>query len=121
MPDLLNMRNFVVPEIIFGQGSGKLTERHEKQFSAKKVLIVSSPRKDNIIAEAELFKTIREQKIISGITQHLSENWRKESEGKIKSINIKNYLEDFISDLILTFIPEGIEIETTFTISFPIA
>ncbi len=30
---------------------------------------------------------------------------------KIKSINIKDYLMDFISDLILTFKPEGLEIE----------
>ncbi len=43
MPDLLNMRKFVAPEIIFGQGSRKLAGRHAKQFSAKKVLIVSDP------------------------------------------------------------------------------
>lgn len=43
MSDLLNLRKFVAPEIIFGNGSRLLTGKYAKQFGARKVLIVTDP------------------------------------------------------------------------------
>ncbi len=41
--NLLNLRRFIVPEFIYGQGAINLTNRHIKNFSAKKVLLVTDP------------------------------------------------------------------------------
>lgn len=43
MSDLLNLRKFVAPEIIFGVGARRLVGKYAKQFSASKVLLVSDP------------------------------------------------------------------------------
>lgn len=43
MSNLLNLRKFVAPEIIFGDGSRHLTGKYARQFGARKVLIVTDP------------------------------------------------------------------------------
>lgn len=43
MSNLLNLRKFVAPEIIFGDGSRHLTGQYARQFGARKVLIVTDP------------------------------------------------------------------------------
>ncbi len=43
MADLLKLRKFVSPEIIFGEGSRHLTGKYARQFGGRKVLIVTDP------------------------------------------------------------------------------
>lgn len=43
MSDLIKLRKFVAPEIIFGDGSRHLTGKYARQFGARKALIVSDP------------------------------------------------------------------------------
>lgn len=43
MSDLLNLRKFVAPEIIFGRGARMLVGKYAQQFLAQKVLIVTDP------------------------------------------------------------------------------
>ena len=43
MTDLLNLRKFVTPEIVFGAGARKLAGNYARQFMARKVLIVTDP------------------------------------------------------------------------------
>lgn len=40
---LLNLRKFLVPEIVYGEGALKLAGRHASNFGATKVLIVTDP------------------------------------------------------------------------------
>ncbi len=43
MTDLMKLRKFVSPEIIFGNNARKLAGKYASQFSARKVLIVTDP------------------------------------------------------------------------------
>lgn len=43
MSEILNLRKFVSPEIIFGSGSRHLAGKYAKQFGARKVLLVTDP------------------------------------------------------------------------------
>jgi alcohol dehydrogenase class IV len=43
MTDYMKLRKFVSPEIIFGNGARKLAGKYARQFSARKVLVVSDP------------------------------------------------------------------------------
>lgn len=43
MSQILNLRKFVAPEIIFGSGSRHLAGKYAKQFGARKVLLVTDP------------------------------------------------------------------------------
>lgn len=41
--DIVNLRKFVSPEVVFGVGARKLAGKYAKNFSAKQVLIVTDP------------------------------------------------------------------------------
>ena len=41
MKEIIGLRKFVAPEIVFGSGARLLAGRYAQQFSAKKVLLVS--------------------------------------------------------------------------------
>lgn len=43
MSQVLNLRKFVSPEIIFGSGSRHLAGKYAKQFGARKILLVTDP------------------------------------------------------------------------------
>lgn len=43
MSEIVNLRKFVCPEIIFGQGSRKMAGQYARQYGGKKVLIVTDP------------------------------------------------------------------------------
>ncbi|WP_432464256.1 alcohol dehydrogenase-like regulatory protein ErcA [Agarivorans sp. QJM3NY_33] len=43
MPNLLNLRKFVAPEIIFGAGARMLVGKYAQQFSVEKALLVTDP------------------------------------------------------------------------------
>lgn len=63
MSSLLNLRKFVVPEIIFGSGARLLAGRYAQQFSASKVLVVT----DKGVIEAGWLKDIEESLQEAGI------------------------------------------------------
>lgn len=61
--DLFNLRRFIIPEFIYGQGAINLTSRHVKSFGAKKVLLVTDPG----IIQAGWVKKVEENLIQEGI------------------------------------------------------
>ncbi|MBU0475637.1 MAG: iron-containing alcohol dehydrogenase [Bacteroidetes bacterium] len=60
---LLNLRRFVIPEFIYGQGAINLTSRHIRNFGAKKVMLVTDPG----IIQAGWVKKVEENLIQEGI------------------------------------------------------
>ncbi len=41
METILNLRKFVMPEVVFGKGARKLAGQYAEKFSLKKVLLVT--------------------------------------------------------------------------------
>ncbi|MCP4119105.1 MAG: iron-containing alcohol dehydrogenase [Desulfobacteraceae bacterium] len=70
MPDILNLRKFVAPEIIFGAGARKLAGRYAQQFSASKVLIVT----DKGVIAAGWLADVRKSLEEAGIPYHVFSN-----------------------------------------------
>jgi len=67
MSDLLNLRKFVSPEVIFGSGARKLAGTYARQFSAGKVLVVTDPG----VIRAGWLKDVEESLIESEIAYHI--------------------------------------------------
>ena len=70
MSNLLNLRKFVAPEIIFGAGARKLAGRYAQQFSASKVLVVT----DRGVIAAGWLADIRQSLEDAGIPYHVFSN-----------------------------------------------
>lgn len=78
MSDLSNLRKFVAPEIIFGNGARKLSGKYVRQLGGRKVLIVTDP---GVIAAgwlAEVQKSIEETGIPYAVFADVSPNPRSE-------------------------------------------
>jgi alcohol dehydrogenase class IV len=70
MDDLLNLRKFVAPEIIFGTGARKLVGKHALQYKASKVFIVT----DGGVIEAGWLKDVEESLSNVGISSYVYKN-----------------------------------------------
>lgn len=60
---LLNLRKFIIPELVYGEGAINLVCHHIKSFSAKKVLLVTDPG----IKQAGWLKKVEDDLIQEGI------------------------------------------------------
>lgn len=67
MADLLNLRKFVSPEIIFGNGSRTLAGKYARQFSARKALLVTDPG----VISAGWLKDIESSMDEAGVPYHI--------------------------------------------------
>ncbi|MDA3810281.1 MAG: iron-containing alcohol dehydrogenase [Spirochaetaceae bacterium] len=63
MSDLLKLRKFVAPEIIFGSGARKLAGKYASQYTARKALIVT----DKGVISAGWLKDVEESLINAGV------------------------------------------------------
>ena len=70
MSDLLNLRKFVSPELIFGSGARKLAGRYARQFLASKVLLVT----DEGIIKAGWLTDVEESLNEAGVPYHVFSN-----------------------------------------------
>ncbi|MBI9091220.1 MAG: iron-containing alcohol dehydrogenase [Desulfobacterium sp.] len=70
MSDLLNLRKFVAPEIIFGAGARKLAGRCAQQFSASKVLLVT----DKGVIAAGWLADVQQSLEEAGVPYHVFSN-----------------------------------------------
>ncbi|MBB6480563.1 alcohol dehydrogenase-like regulatory protein ErcA [Spirochaeta isovalerica] len=76
MSEILNLRKFVAPEIIFGSGARKLAGNYASRFSARKVLIVTD---SGVIAAGwlkEVAETLAEENIPFHVFSAVSANPR---------------------------------------------
>ncbi len=70
MSDLLNLRKFVSPELIFGSGARKLAGRYARQFLASKVLLVT----DEGIIKAGWVADVEKSLDEAGVPYHVFSN-----------------------------------------------
>ena len=70
MSDLLSLRKFIAPEIIFGVGARKLVGRYVRQFSASKVFIVS----DRGVIAAGWLADVQQSLEEAGLAYHVFSN-----------------------------------------------
>ncbi len=75
---LLNLRKFIAPEIVYGEGALELAGRHAVNFGATKVLIVTDPGVQNAGWAAKVEASLRESGIpfvtFSGVTPNPKDN-----------------------------------------------
>jgi alcohol dehydrogenase len=63
MADILNLRKFVAPEIVFGSGARTLLGRYAREYGAKKVLLVTDPGVINAGWARDVQDSLEEQNV----------------------------------------------------------
>lgn len=76
MADIINLRKFVSPEVIFGAGARKLAGQYAKQYGARKVLLVSDPGVIRAGWSLDIQKSLEEAGIPYSIFSNVSPNPR---------------------------------------------
>lgn len=70
MSNIMNLRKFVSPELIFGAGARKLVGKYAQQFSASKVLVVT----DKGVTEAGWLADVEKSLEEAGVPYHVFSN-----------------------------------------------
>jgi len=78
MNNMIKLRKFVSPEIIFGNGARSLAGKYASQFGAKKVMIVTDPGVTLAGWLTEIVKSVEEAGIAYTIFSQISPNPRAE-------------------------------------------